>query len=428
MHETVSPAKSIGGTITLPGDKSISHRYAMLGGIAEGVTTIHNYSTGADCQSTLACMAALGAKIERSDDKILIHGGELSQPAEPLDAGNSGSTIRMLSGILAAQPFTTRIGGDESLSRRPMDRILQPLADMGGHIEGTALAGRSGNFPPLTIYGRPLHGIDYTLPMPSAQVKSCVLLAGLFAASNTIVREPIRTRDHTEIALREFGADIETHQGVIELTAGARLAGRELIVPGDLSSAAFFLVAALLMPEANLVIHNVGLNPTRSSLLDFLASMGASIKVIDVKQSGGELIGILRIRASKIQGGVIEGALTAALIDEIPALAILGAASVGGLVVRDAAELRVKETDRIATIEANLRCMGVEIETDATGFRIPGGQTFHAAEIDSAGDHRIAMAFAVAALAADGPCTILGAGAAGVSFPEFFSTLHNIVH
>lgn len=240
MHETVSPAKSIDGTITLPGDKSISHRYAMLGGIAEGVTTIHNYSTGADCQSTLACMAALGAKIERSDGNILIHGGELSQPAEPLDAGNSGSTIRMLSGILAAQPFTTRIGGDESLSRRPMDRILRPLAEMGAHIEGTALAGRGGNFPPLTIYGRPLHGIDYTLPMPSAQVKSCVLLAGLFAASDTIVREPIRTRDHTEIALREFGAEIEIHQGAIKLTAGARLAGRELMVPGDLSSAAFF--------------------------------------------------------------------------------------------------------------------------------------------------------------------------------------------
>jgi 3-phosphoshikimate 1-carboxyvinyltransferase len=280
----------------------------------------------------------------------------------------------------------------------------------------------------LTIHGRPLHGIDYTLPMASAQVKSCVLLAGLFAAGDTIVREPIRTRDHTEIALQEFGADIEVHQRVIKLAAGAHLTGREVVVPGDLSSAAFFLVAALLMPDANLVIHNVGLNPTRSSLLDFLAGVGASIKVIDVKQSGGELIGSLRIRASKIKGGVIEGALTAALIDEIPALAILGAASSGGLVVKDAAELRVKETDRIAEIESNLRRMGVEIETAADGFRIPGGQKFHAAQIDSAGDHRIAMAFAVAALAADGPSTILGAESAGVSFPEFFSTLREIAH
>jgi 3-phosphoshikimate 1-carboxyvinyltransferase len=428
MNEFVAPAKSIDGAITLPGDKSISHRYGMLGGIAEGVTTIHNYSTGADCQSTLACMAALGTRIERLDSKVILHGGALREPAEALDAGNSGSTIRMLSGILAAQAFTTRIGGDESLSRRPMDRVIRPLAEMGARIEGHQIPGRSGSFPPLTIHGRPLHGIEYTLPVASAQVKSCVLFGGLFATGDTIVREPIRTRDHTEIALREFGADIEVHQRVIKLAAGAHLTGRELVIPGDLSSAAFFLVAALLMPAANLVIHNVGLNPTRSSLLDFLTAAGASIKVIDVKQSGGELIGSLRIRASKIEGGVIEGALAAALIDEIPALAILGAASTGGLVVRDASELRVKETDRIAAIESNLRRMGVAIETAPDGFRIPGGQRFHAAEIDSAGDHRIAMAFAVAALAADGPCSIQGAESAGVSFPEFFSTLREIAH
>jgi len=299
---------------------------------------------------------------------------------------------------------------------------------MGAHIEGRRISGRSGSFPPLTIHGRPLHGIDYTLPMASAQVKSCVLLAGLFAAGDTIVREPVRTRDHTEIALAEFGAEIEVHDRAIKLTAGAQLTGRELVVPGDLSSATFFLVAALLMPEASLVIHNVGLNPTRSALLDFLTGAGASIKVIDVKQSGGELIGSLRIRASKIKGGAIEGALTAALIDEIPALAILGASSEGGLVVRDAAELRVKETDRIAAIESNLQRMGVSIETTPGGFYIPGGQVFHAAEIDSAGDHRIAMAFSVAALAADGPCTIQGAESAGVSFPEFFSTLREIAH
>jgi len=428
MNETVVPAKCIDGAITLPGDKSISHRYGMLGGIAEGVTTIHNYSTGADCQSTLACMAALGAGIERANGKIVIHGGTLHQPAEPLDAGNSGSTIRMLSGILAAQDFTTRIGGDESLSGRPMDRIIRPLSEMGAHIHGRQLPGRNGSYPPLTIAGQPLHGIDYTLPIASAQVKSCVLLAGLFATGDTIVREPISTRDHTEIALQEFGADIEVHQRAIKLTAGAHLTGRELVVPGDLSSAAFFLVAALLMPESNLVIHNVGLNPTRSSLLDFLTGAGASIKVIDVKQSGGELIGSLRIGASKIKGGLIEGALTASLIDEIPALAVLGAASSVGLVVRDASELRVKETDRIAAIESNLRRMGVAIETAPDGFRIPGGQLFHAAEINSGGDHRIAMAFAVAALAADGPCTIGGAESAGVSFPEFFSTLREIAH
>jgi 3-phosphoshikimate 1-carboxyvinyltransferase len=428
MNEIVAPAKSIGGVITLPGDKSISHRYGMLGGIAEGTTVIHNYSTGADCQSTLACMTALGARIDRADGKITIHGGALQEPAEQLDAGNSGSTIRMLSGILAAQDFATRISGDESLSVRPMDRIIHPLTEMGAHIQGRQIPGRRGSFPPLRVEGRPLHGIDYTLPVASAQVKSCVLLAGLFASGDTIVREPIRTRDHTEIALQGFGAEIEVSQRVITLSAGARLTGRELVVPGDLSSAAFFLVAALLMPEANLVIHNVGLNPTRSSLLDFLTGAGASIKIIDVKKSGGELIGSLRIRTSKIKGGLIDGALSAALIDEIPALAILGAASSGGLVVRDASELRVKETDRIAALESNLRRMGIEIETEPDGFRIPGGQSFHAAEIDSAGDHRIAMAFAVASLAADGPCTIQGAEAAGVSFPEFFSTLREITH
>jgi 3-phosphoshikimate 1-carboxyvinyltransferase len=412
------------GIITLPGDKSISHRYGMLGAIAEGVTTITNYSTGADCQSTLGAVEALGARIERTEDgRIRIHGGKLRELAGQLDAGNSGSTIRMLSGILAAQPFTSRIGGDESLSRRPMDRIMKPLAEMGALIEA-----REGRFPPLTIHGRRLHGIDYTLPMASAQVKSCVLLAGLFADGDTIVREPVRTRDHTEIALKEFGAEIESQKRVIKLSAGAHLTGRELVVPGDLSSAAFFLVAAMLLPEASLVIHAVGLNPTRSALLDFLVSMGASIKIIGIHQSGGELIGDLRVQASKIAGGVIEGALTAALIDEIPALAVLGAASEKGLTVRDASELRVKETDRIATLENNFKRMGVQIQTAPDGFHIPGRQKFHAAELDSAGDHRIAMAFAVAALAADGPCVIEDAGAASVSFPEFFSTLQDIAH
>jgi 3-phosphoshikimate 1-carboxyvinyltransferase len=433
MKETISPARAIDGIISLPGDKSISHRYAMLAAIAEGESTIANYSTGADCQSTLKCMKALGAKVEtrgEGDERLIaIQGGALHEPGNEMDAGNSGSTIRMLSGILAAQPFTTRIGGDESLSKRPMQRIMLPLAQMGASIEA-----RDGKFPPLTIHGRPLHGIEYALPVPSAQVKSCVLLAGLFAEGATIVSEPVRTRDHTEIALREFGAEIEVERRMITLrpskNGGAKLKGRELGVPGDLSSAAFFMVAALLMPESNLAIHSVGLNPTRSALLDFLVSIGASIKVLDLRQVNGELIGDLRIRTSKatgkITGGVIEGAMTAALIDEIPALAVLGAASSGGLTVRDASELRIKETDRIAVLEQNFKQLGVQMETTPDGFHIPGGQKFHAAELDSAGDHRIAMAFAVAALAADGPCTIENAGAAAVSFPEFFDILRQI--
>jgi 3-phosphoshikimate 1-carboxyvinyltransferase len=421
---TISPATKIEGLVALPGDKSISHRYGMLSAIAEGKTTISNYSTGADCQSTLACMAAMGAKIERDEDgRVIVEGGALREAAGQLDAGNSGSTIRMLSGILAAQQFTSRIGGDESLSRRPMARVIKPLTEMGASIDA-----REGTYPPLTIHGRKLKGIDYTLPVASAQVKSCLLFAGLFADGDTIVREPVRTRDHTEIALREFGADLTIDKRTITLHGGAHLKGCELVVPGDLSSACFFLAAALMMKEADLVIQSVGLNPTRSALLDFLVSNGAVIQVHDLRQIGGEIMGNLRVRTSKWRGGVIEGALTAALIDEIPALAVAGAQSEGGLLVRDASELRVKETDRIATIEANLKKMGVNIETTPDGFHVPGKQQFHAAEVDSAGDHRIAMAFAVAALAADGPSTILNAEAASVSFPEFFDTLRQIAH
>ncbi len=407
--------------MSLPGDKSISHRYGMLAAIAEGPSVIANYSTGADCQSTLSCMQALGARIERdADGRVLIQGGALREPAGQLDAGNSGSTIRMLSGILAGQAFTSSIAGDESLARRPMARVIKPLTQMGALVDA-----REGTYPPLTIHGRPLRGIEYTLPVPSAQVKSCVLLAGLFAEGDTIVREPVRTRDHTEIALKEFGADITTEKKVITLRAGARLKGRELFVPGDLSSACFFLVAAQLMQKGYLVIQGVGLNPTRTALLDYLAGVGASIKILGVQQTTGELIGDLRVRASRIHRGSVDGALTAALIDEIPALAVLGAAT-GGITVRDAAELRVKETDRIATLETNFKRMGVAMATPPDGFHLAGGQKFHAAELDSCGDHRIAMAFSVAALAADGPCSIDGAESAGVSFPGFFDKLREI--
>ena len=426
MDQTVFPAHAIDGIVTLPGDKSISHRYGMIAALAEGQSKIANYATGADCQSTLACMAKLGAKVEKQADGItVIEGGALREPLGDLDAGNSGTITRMLTGILAGQPFTSRIIGDESVSGRPVDRVTKPLALMGANIEL-----RDGRYPPIVIHGRPLHGIEYTPPVASAQVKSCVLLAGLFATGETVVHEPVRTRDHTEIALAEFGADIEVIGKTIRLQgltkSGPQLTGRELVVPGDLSSACFFLVASLLMKQADLVIHGVGLNPTRSALLDFLVGMGAQIRVVNMQQIGGELIGDLRVKTSKVAGGVIEGALTAALIDELPALAVLGAASEHGLVVRDAAELRVKETDRIATVEAGLKRMGVKIETAPDGFTIPGKQSFHAAEIESAGDHRIAMAFSIAALAADGPCLIKDAGAASVSYPAFFDTLAQI--
>jgi 3-phosphoshikimate 1-carboxyvinyltransferase len=424
MRKEIRPASAIHGAIQLPGDKSISHRYAMLAAIAEGATKIANYSTGADCQSTLACLRLLGIVADHNGGNVCIHGQGLDGLREPsgmLDAGNSGSTIRMLSGILAAQPFVTRIGGDESLSRRPMQRILNPLAEMGARIEA-----RENRFPPLSIHGTVLHPIEYTLPVASAQVKSCVLLAGLYAPGRTTVIEPVRTRDHTELALREFGAELEIQQRSITVTGRPRLEAQDLRVPGDLSSAAFFLVAALLVPESSLTLHAVGLNPTRSALLDFLAEMGASIKILDISSAAGELTGDLLIQKTRIRGGMLEQARTAALIDEIPVLAVLGAASDEGLIVRDAAELRVKETDRIRTLEENFRRMGLAITVHPDGFEVPGRQIFHAAELDSFGDHRIAMACAVAALAADGVSGIQGAEAASVSFPEFFDTLQRV--
>jgi 3-phosphoshikimate 1-carboxyvinyltransferase len=421
MQQEVRPAAAVSGAIALPGDKSISHRYAMLAAIAEGTTRIRNYSTGADCHSTLGCLRALGIEVAEEGTEVRVEGRGLDglrQAAGPLDAGNSGSTIRMLSGILAAQPFATRIGGDESLSRRPMKRIMKPLAEMGARIDA-----REGQFPPLEIHGGPLRPIAYTLPVASAQVKTCVLFAAMFAEGATSVTEPARSRDHTEIALREFGAEIQVERLKITLTGHPRLTGRDLVVPSDLSSAAFFIVAALLVPGSRLSIHGVGLNPSRSALLDFLVGMGARIRVPNLESVNGELIGDLVVEHSELRGGEISGGLTAALIDEIPVLAVLGAATERGLTVRDAGELRVKETDRIRTVVDNLRRMGVAAEELPDGLTVPGRRTFRAARFDSFGDHRIAMAFAVAALRADGVSIIDGAEAASVSFPEFWDTL-----
>jgi 3-phosphoshikimate 1-carboxyvinyltransferase len=401
----------------------------MLTSIAQGDSQIYNFATGADCHSTLKCMRELGIEHEFSDqdgrEVLTVHGRGLkglSAPNSALDAGNSGSTIRMLSGILAGQPFATTIAGDESLARRPMARIMKPLSEMGAQISA-----RDGQYPPLVIQGVPLHGIEYQMPVASAQVKSCVLLAGLYADGETVVRETTTTRDHTEIALAELGADIVTEPRVVKVRGGAELKAKSLVVPGDISSATFFLVTASILPDSDVIITNVGLNPTRTAILDFLRSAGAQIKLLKIEQINGELIGNLQVRSSRMLGGTIEGAMTAALIDELPALAVLGAISSKGLVVKDAGELRVKETDRIATIAENLQRMGITIETTQNGFSIPGGQKFRAAELDSAGDHRIAMAFAVAALAADGgPSSIQNADAAAVSYPEFFATLRSI--
>jgi len=420
MQKRISPAITISGSISLPGDKSISHRYGMLCAIAEGVSRIHNYSTGADCHSTLDCMRALGIEVEENGTDVVVHGRGLDglrAPSSDLDAGNSGSTIRMLSGILAAQPFTTRIFGDESLSRRPMQRIMKPLAAMGAKIQA-----RDDKFPPLEVHGARLQPIEYELPVPSAQVKTCVLFAGLHAEGQTTVIESIQSRDHSEIALREFGANLTRERGRIRITGRGRLEARELTVPSDISSAAFFLVAALLVPGSRLSIRGVGLNPTRAALLDFLTGMGAHISVPALESVNGELIGEIVAEHAPLKGGVIDGALT-----EVPILAVLGTATEEGITVRDASELRIKETDRIATIVDNLRRMGVQAEELPDGLIVPGGQRFRAATVNSFGDHRIAMAFAVAGLRAEGETLVEGAEAASVSFPEFWDTLQAIV-
>jgi 3-phosphoshikimate 1-carboxyvinyltransferase len=421
MLRTIQPSGPLTGALVLPGDKSISHRYAILASIAEGKSIIRNYSTGADCHSTLGAVKALGIDVELDGTTVAIHGQGLDgwkAPAGDIDAGNSGSLIRMMAGPLAAQPFTSRVTGDESLTGRPMGRIIDPLTRMGASIEA-----RDGKYPPLVIHGAKLKPLDYTLPVASAQVKTCVLFAGLYAEGATIVHEPVRSRDHTELALREFGADISVVKRVITVQGRPSLQGRELIVPSDISSAAFFLVAALIVPGSDLTIRGVGLNPTRSMLLDFLIGAGGKISVSNLEQLNGEMIGDIRVQYSEMRGGVIEKDVAAALIDEVPVLAVLGAASSEGLVVKDAKELRVKETDRIATTAGNLRKMGIMVEEFEDGMRIPGAQKFRAATMDSFGDHRIAMAFTIASLRADGPCEIDGAEAASVSFPEFYSLL-----
>lgn len=425
MPRTIRPASGISGTVELPGDKSMSHRYAMLSALAEGHSTLTNYATGEDCASTLDCLRGLGVHCRQKGATVWISGAGasgLQAPANALDAGNSGTTMRLLSGILAGLPFESAIGGDESLSGRPMQRIMTPLRRMGAVINA-----RQGRYPPLTIRGGNLRPILYELPVASAQVKSAVLLAGLSTAGTTRVVEPVETRDHTEIALRRFGAKVRVEGRRIAVVGQPCLVARDMHIPSDISSAVFFLAAALLLPGSRLRIDGVGLNPTRTAVLKVLRRMGASIETGAVSGEGDEPIGSLEVRSEgPLAGGEISGATTAGVIDEIPMLAVLGAVSRSGLRIRDAGELRVKETDRIATVARNLRRMGVGVAEYPTGMDIEGGCTLRGAELDSCGDHRIAMAFTVAALAAQGASSLAGAGAASVSFPEFFEVLEGV--
>ena len=420
----IAPARNIEGSLRLPGDKSISHRYALLGGLAEGTTQLKNFSTGADCVSSLGCVEALGAQVTRngSDVEIVGTGGHFAASAEALDCGNSGSTMRMLAGLVAGQTGTFTLIGDASLSRRPMERVRKPLTQMGAHIELT------DGHAPMTIRGASLTGLDYATPIPSAQVKTALLFAGLQAGGRTVVHESVRTRDHGELALRAFGASVERSRDSVSIDGPQQLSAIEAEVPGDISSAAFFLCAAALFPGSNLIFDGLGLNPTRATLLDVLTALGAHIGVLNLEEKNGELVGTVQVNAPQhgLTGTTISGALSAQLIDELPVLAAIGPYTQTGIRIRDAKELRVKESDRIALVAANLRAMGAEVEEFEDGLDVAGGQTLHGAEINSGGDHRIAMAFSVAALRAKGEMLIRGAESAAISFPEFFDLLERV--
>lgn len=421
----IHPAKSLSGSVRLPGDKSISHRYAMLGAIAEGTTNLENFSTGADCASTLGCLRSLGVQLERNGSSVVIHGqdGKLRPPVSPLDCGNSGSTIRMLSGILAGREFTCELTGDESLSRRPMARIITPLEMMGARI-----ASANGGRPPLSLTGGRLKAINYQLPVASAQVKTSLLFAGLFAEGTTRIEEPIQTRDHGELALQAFGAQIDRRMREVSIAGGQKLHGIEATIPGDISSAAFFLCAAGLFTDSQLVVPGLLLNPTRARLLDFLMGLGLRITFGDLQEQHGELIGTVQVQGGSLTGARVVGGDTAALIDEIPVLAAIAPYTADGIEIRDARELRVKESDRIASVATNLRAMGARVDEFEDGLRIPGSQKLRGASLDSFGDHRIAMAFTIAALRAEGETEIKGADAAVISYPEFFNVLEGLLH
>lgn len=428
-------AKRLVGELRVPGDKSLSHRAALCAALSEGVSRLHRFSPSLDCERTLACLRALGVPIEVADTEdglgVTISGVGLEGFAPPeriLDAGNSGSTIRMLAGILAGQPFESTITGDASLQRRPMDRIVHPLRLMGASVRA-----REERYAPLTIRGGRLRPIRYRLPVASAQVKSCVLLAGLFASGTTIVEELVPTRNHTEIMLAEFGAEVSVVGGSIAVSGRPRLRAREYRIAGDISSAAFFIAGALALPGSHILVRDVLLNPTRTGFLEVLQLWGARIEIENVRRWHGERVGDVRVASSpygergRAEPLVLSGALIPRVIDEIPLLAVLATQMPGGMLVRDAAELRVKESDRIRVTVENLRRMGARVTEYEDGFAVAGPQSLRGAEIEPEGDHRLAMAFAIAALLAEGETIIREPEVVAVSFPRFFRLLEQVV-
>ena len=410
------------GEVTIPGDKSISHRAVMLGAISEGTTRITNFLRGADCLSTIACFRKMGIDIEESPDQILVHGKGLhglQAPADILDAGNSGTTTRLISGILAGQSFESTLTGDASIQKRPMKRIITPLTMMGADVESLSGDGCA----PLRIRGSHLKGIDYHSPVASAQVKSCILLAGLYTDRVTSVTEPYVSRDHSERMLSSFGAALKTDGCTVSIQPEPRLMGQEVAVPGDISSAAYFIAAALLVPGSELLIKNVGINPTRDGILRICRRMGADITILNRREHGREPVADLLVKHSPLKGTVIEGAVIPTLIDELPILAVMAAFAEGSTVIRDAQELKVKESNRLDILVHHLSAMGADITGTEDGMVINGGRPLHGAVLESHLDHRIAMSFAVAGIAAQGETEILQADCVDISYPGFYRDL-----
>ena len=412
------------GTLTVPGDKSISHRAVMFGSLAKGTTRISHFLEGADCLSTIACFRKMGIDIERNTSEILVHGKGLhglSTPDGILDVGNSGTTTRLISGILAGQNFTSELDGDDSIRTRPMKRIMTPLTSMGADITSK----RDNGCAPLVIHGKTLHGIHYDSPVASAQVKSCVLLAGMYADGITSVTEPFLSRNHTEIMLNYFGAKVTSEGTTASIVPEPALNGREIQVPGDISSAAYFIAAGLLTPGSEILLKNVGINPTRAGILKVCMDMGADITLLN-ESTEGEPTADLLIRTSNLKGTTIEGGIIPTLIDEIPMIAVMAAFADGTTVIRDAQELKVKESDRITVMVDNLKRMGADIEGTEDGMIIHGGKPMHGAAIDSHLDHRVAMSFAVAGTICDGNMDILNGDCVNISYPEFYNDLYSL--
>ena len=414
----------IRGEVSIPGDKSISHRAVMFGAISRGTTEVTGFLQGADCLSTISCFNKLGIEIENTPEKILIHGKGLhglTAPTEVLDVGNSGTTTRLISGILAAQPFETILNGDASIQKRPMKRIMTPLQMMGADIKSQLDNGCA----PLIIHGKPLKGIHYDSPVASAQVKSSVLLAGLYADGVTSVTEPVLSRNHSEIMLQYFGAKVASEETTATIWPEPDLLGQKVNVPGDISSAAYFIAAGLLVPDSELLIKNVGINPTRDGILKVALAMGADITLLNENRDGEPTADLL-VRSSSLHGTTVEGDLIPTLIDEIPIICVMAACAEGTTVIRDAAELKVKESDRIAVMVSQLSAMGVDIEGTDDGMIIHGGKPLHGAEIQTFMDHRIAMSFAIASLIAEGTTTILDHEVVNISYPGFYEDLDRI--